>query len=305
MMRQLTILAIMLAASLRAFAASPDSQAMPAMDMEGSSEQEALPPKASNGSMPDMGMDMKMDPSALQGGTAPPDARDPDAYADGLKLDMVPGMDMADDDLYGQVLLEKFEYFTGSGSNGIRLDGQAWFGGDRNQAWIKADGGGSHGKPSATRTELLWNRTFKPYWSTQIGIRHDFAEGPGRNWLAFGVEGLAPYWFQVEATAYIGENGRTAARGELTYDWLLTQRLVLQPNVEINLYGKDDQDRRIGAGVSELEAGLRLRYEIKREFAPYIGIGWKRKFGQTADFARDEGRDIDEAQLLLGLRLWY
>ncbi len=302
-MKRLLMVAVIMSTSLSAFAVHADSRVTSEVNKDESVYQQSLPPKASTG--PEKVMEMQMDPSSLQGGTPPPDARNADDYADGLKLGLKPGMDMADNELYGQILLDKFEFFTGEGSNGIRFDGQAWVGGDHNQLWFKADGGKSDGEKAATRTELLWNRTFAPYWSSQIGVRHDLGDGPDRNWLAFGVVGLAPYWFDVEATAYVGENGRTALRGEVTYDWLLTQRLILQPNVEINLYGKDDHGRSIGAGVSELEAGLRLRYEIKREFAPYIGINWKRKFGQSADFARDEGRNVDEAQLLLGVRVWY
>ena len=250
-------------------------------------------------------MDMDQMVDSMQGGSPPPDARDPDAYADGLVNGPMPGMRMADDEPYGMVLLEKFEYYNGNEGNGLLMDGQAWYGGDYNKLWLKADGERSGGEQQGTRFEVLWDHAITTYWGTQLGIRHDAFQGPQRDWLAFCVQGLAPYWFEIEATAYVGENGRTAARLETNYDLLLTQRLILQPNFEVNFYGKDDRDREIGSGLSDMDLSLRLRYEIRREIAPYIGIAYRRKFGDTADFARDEGEDVGEARLMIGLRLWY
>ena len=161
------------------------------------------------------------------------------------------------------------------------------------------------GKLGATRTEALWDRSFATYWSSQVGVRHDFGEGPGRNWAALGVQGLAPYWFEAQATFYVGDSGRTAARAELDYELLITQRLVLQPNVEVNFYGKNDRARHIGSGLSDIEAGLRLRYEISRQFAPYIGVSWKRKFGNTAGSARAAGEDVLDTKFVAGIRIWF
>ena len=245
-----------------------------------------------------------MDMSSMQGGEASADARDPDAYSDGLQSDSG-HLHMADDDNFGSILLEKFEYYDGEDGNGLKFDGDAWYGGDYNRLWLKADGGRAQGDNAATRMEALWSHALTPYWNTQLGLRHDAWEGPARNWAVFGIQGLAPYWFDVEAAFYAGENGRTAFRAEVDYDFLLTQRLILQPTAEVNIYGKDDEERGIGSGLSELELGLRLRYEFKREFAPYIGVAWHRKFGDTADFARDAGEETEEAQLLLGVRFWY
>ena len=122
---------------------------------------------------------------------------------------------------------------------------------------------------------------------------------------AFGVQGMALYNFETEATAFIGEGGQTAARLEGDYDILLTNRLILQPTAELNFYGKNDPQRGIGSGLSNTEAGLRLRYEIRREIAPYIGVTWNRTYGKTADYANDEGEDRSEARLVLGVRLWF
>ncbi|EQD70574.1 Copper resistance B precursor, partial [mine drainage metagenome] len=127
------------------------------------------------------------------------------------------------------------------------------------------------------------------FWDSTLGVRHDFGNGPGRNWAAFGVQGLAPYWFDIEATGYVGAGGRTAARFKAEYELLITQRLILQPEFEANLYGKPDPAWRLGSGLSDASLGLRLRYEIRREFAPYIGVVWQRVFGGTADLRRAEG----------------
>ena len=263
--------------------------------------------KQGSSAMPGMEHGEMKGMGSMQGGSAPPDARDPDAYSDGLPLTMLPGMDMADNDPYGQLLLDQFEGYRGNdGKAGIRLDAQAWYGTDLNKLWLKAEGSYSESRLGATRTEVLYNRAFAPYFGWQVGARHDFGGGgPGRNWAAFGIQGLAPYWFDVEATAYVGPAGRTALRLEAEYDLRITQRLVLQPDVELKLFGSDDPERGIGSGLSGTELGLRLRYEITRKFAPYIGVSWGRKFGNTADFARRAGEPVGESRIVAGIRLWF
>lgn len=252
------------------------------------------------------GMDMDKMMDSMQGGSPPPDARDPDAYSNGLVLDHLPGMDMADDDPYGQLLLDQFEgYRSNGGEAGIRLDAQAWWGTDLNKLWLKTEGSRSNGTLGSTRMEVLYNRAFSPYFGWQVGWRHDTGGGPSRNWAAFGVQGLASYWFDIEATAYVGEAGRTALRLEAEYDLRITQRLVLQPDAEAKLFGRSDPERGIGSGLSSLDLGLRLRYEITRKFAPYVGMSWERKFGNTADLARKAAGDVSETRFVAGIRLWF
>jgi copper resistance protein B len=246
-----------------------------------------------------------MDHSQMQGGSAPADARDPD-YSDGISSGPMHGMHhMHGKSVLASLVINRLEQFHGDDANGQAIDAQAWLGSDLSKLWFKLDGERSDGRLGATRSELLWNRAISPYWGMQVGARHDFGEGPGRNWAAFGFQGLSPYWFEVEATAYGGESGRTAFRIEADYELLLTQRLILQPDVELNVYGKDDRARDIGAGLSDLEVGLRLRYEITRKFAPYAGVVWSRKFGRTADFARASDGEVSDTQLVAGLRLWF
>ena len=277
-----------------------DHSKMPGMDHGGIQAMD-------HGSMPGMGKGgaMQMDMGAMQGGSAPADARDPDTYADGLTLGPMHGMDMADNARYGQLLLDRLEWTHANDGTGQALDAQAWFGGDLDKLWLKVDGERSGGKLDTTRTEALWNHAIATYWGLQTGVRHDLGDGPSRTWAAFGVQGLAPYWFDLQATAYVGQSGRTAARIEAEYDVLLTQRLILQPNVKADFYGRQDRERGIGSGLSDVEAGLRLRYEITRKIAPYIGVIWKGSFGDTANFAREEGKRSKETQVVAGVRLWF
>jgi copper resistance protein B len=143
------------------------------------------------------------------------------------------------------------------------------------------------------------------WWNLQAGARQDFGTGPSRTWAALGVEGLSPFWLEVEATIYAGEQSRTAARIKVERDWLITQRWVLQPELEANLYGKSDPERQIGSGLSDIDVGLRLRYEIQREVAPYVGVSWRKAFGDTASFARSDGKDESNLQLVAGIRMWF
>ncbi len=240
----------------------------------------------------------------MQGGSAPPDARDPD-YSDGVEAAHMHGMHMHGATYLGSVVIDQLEAFNGDGSSGQAIDMQAWYGGDIDKVWFKAEGERSDGHLGATRVEALWNHAIAAYWGGQLGVRHDAGEGPSRDWVAFGVQGLAPYWFEVEATAYVGESGRTALRLEAEYELLLTQRLILQPDVEVSFYGKDDPGRGIGSGLSDVDVGLRLRYEFTRKFAPYVGVVWSRKFGRTADFSRAEGGGAEDTQAVAGVRLWF
>ncbi len=246
---------------------------------------------------------MQMEP--MQGGSPPPDARDPNAYAEGTRKHSLGGMEMVDDALFGRLLINDLEYADGRRDHGQNLDAEAWFGGDRNKIWLKAEGNRRSGRLDGLRTEALWDRVFATYWSTQLGVRHDTGQGEAQNWLAFGVQGLAPYWFETEATAYVGTGGMLAARMEARYELLFTQRLILQPKVEANLYSKNDAARGIGSGLSDIEFGLRLRYEIRRQFAPYIGVSWKRKFGNTAAFTRSVGGDVQNTEVVAGVRMWF
>ncbi|MCH6549696.1 MAG: copper resistance protein B [Proteobacteria bacterium] len=213
--------------------------------------------------------------------------------------------DMEDDPLLLTVILDQLETRDAGGDNTLSWDGQGWLGRDLHKIWFKTDGERTAGSTDEAELQFLYSKAIARYWDFQLGVRHDFKPSPSRSWAAIGFKGLAPYFFDIDAAAFIGESGRTALRFEAEYELLLTQRLILTPDIEINLYGQNDPDVGIGAGLSDLEVGLRLRYEIRREFAPYIGINWSRLFGNTADFAKIAGEDTSEAQLVIGFRAWF
>lgn len=217
---------------------------------------------------------------------------------------MIELMQMEDNAPFGMVLLDQFEWREIDNADAQAWEVQAYYGTDYNKLWLETEGEHVHGDDSG-RAELLWDRIISPWWSVQSGVRHDFSEGPSRTWAAVGLQGLAPYFFEIDAAFYIGEQGRTAARFSAEYDMLITQRWILQPEFEIELYGKDDPANGLASGLADAELGIRLRYEIRREIAPYIGIHWERKFGQTADLAREAREEVDEVSFVAGLRAWF
>ena len=210
-----------------------------------------------------------------------------------------------DDAVHYYVLFDRLEWRAGDGVAGVSWDNKGWVGRDLNRFWFRTEGEGEDGRLGSAQAHALYGRAIHPWWDVVVGVRQDFRPGPQRTWAAIGLQGLAPYWFEVEATAYVGESGRTHFRFETEYELLLTNRLILQPLAEIEIYGKSDPEHGIGAGPSSLDTGLRLRYEIRREFAPYIGITWNRKFFGTADFAEAAGEDTGGAKLALGVRVWF
>lgn len=245
----------------------------------------------------------------MQGGSAPPDARDPDAYSDGYvrnagKYALPPSdaLIMSDMHKFGSVNVDRFEYVRARGEEWAAYEGEAWYGSTYNRLVIKAEGEVASGKLQESETQLLWRHAVSTFWDTELGVRFDHGQGaPNREWLAFGFKGLAPYWFEVDATAYVGPSGRTALGLKAEYDILLTQKLYLQPSVEVNLHGKDDERWGIGSGLTDGTAGLRLKYEVTRQFVPYVGVEWSSKFGKTADYARAAGDSKQETRFVAGL----
>jgi copper resistance protein B len=213
------------------------------------------------------------------------------------------GMD--DDPLLTMLVVEQLEIRETDGDNPLVWDAEGWLGKDLHKLWIKTDGEYVDERVEEMELQLLYSRAVAPYWDLQLGWRRDIRPTPERDWMAFGLKGLAPYFFDIDASLFVGESGRTAARLKAEYEVMLTQRLILAPEVELNLHGKDDSDTETGSGLSDIEAGLRLRYEVRREFAPYIGLNWTRLYGNTADFAREEGEDVDDLQMVLGVRFWF
>ena len=210
-----------------------------------------------------------------------------------------------DDGVHYLVRFDQLEWQAGDGAAAGNWDNRGWIGGDVNRFWFRTEGEAEDGDVAEAQAHALFGRAIHRWWDVVAGVRQDFRPGPGRTWAAVGIQGLAPYWFEVEATAYIGESGRTHFRVETEYELLFTNRLILQPLVELDIYGKPDPERGIGSGLSSAEAGVRLRYELRRELAPYVGVTWKRKFFGTADLAETAGEDTGGAKLALGVRLWF
>ncbi|MBR9910261.1 MAG: copper resistance protein B [Gammaproteobacteria bacterium] len=247
----------------------------------------------------------------MQGGSAPADARDPHAYSDGYTLTAgpyaLPGprqLKLADEHTFWAVIGDRLEYQEDSETT--VYDVQAWYGTTYDRLVIKAEGDIADDTLEESSTDLLWGHALNAYFDTQLGIRLDQSDaGEDRQWLALGVQGLASYWFELDVTAYVGDNGRTALTAAAEYELLLTQRLILQPRAELNLYGKDDPENALGSGLSDLALGLRLRYEFSRQFAPYIGLEWTSTYGDTADYLRAAGEDRSDTQVVAGIRFWF
>jgi copper resistance protein B len=218
--------------------------------------------------------------------------------------EMAEMMQMDDRERYGRLTLDQLEWQNADDADVLAYEAEAFYGGDYHKALLRAEGTHADGD-SEVRVEAFWDRVIAPWWNMQTGVRVDVGDAPTRTWLAIGVEGLAPQKFEVEAALYLGDEGRTALRLDIHYDVLLTQRLVLHPQFETDIYGKDDPEHGIGSGLSDIELSLRLRYEIRREVAPYIGLRWLRRFGETADIARSAGDDASDVQFLAGLRVWF
>lgn len=211
---------------------------------------------------------------------------------------------------FGFALIDRLEYRDDEGPNHLLWDAQGWYGGDYNRLWLKTEGespvSDSNGEFEG---QVLYGRLIAPYWDLQAGVRYDrtFGSGPDRDraFGVLGVQGLAPYRFETDLALFVSEDGDLSASAELEYELLLTQRLILQPRVEINAAAQQVKSWGVGSGLNDLQLGLRLRYEIRREFAPYVGIEWVKKFGDSADFARADGQDNGNLALLAGLRMWF
>ena len=204
------------------------------------------------------------------------------------------------------VMVDRLEAQMTDGEDVLLWDAQGWIGGDIDKFWFKTEGeyGFDEDKVEEAEFQGLWSRAITPYFDVQAGVRYD-AKPDDLAHAVLGIQGLAPQWFEIDAAAFLSDEGDLTARIEAENDLLLTQRLILQPRAEIGFSAQDIPEREIGAGVTSLDAGLRLRYEIKREFAPYVGVEWQKKFGETADLVRAAGGDPDRTVFVAGVRLWF
>jgi len=201
---------------------------------------------------------------------------------------------------------DRFEYRAQDGDDSLNWDAQGWYGGDTDKLWLKTEGEKRIGSNvDKAEVQLLYSRLMTDFFDVQAGVRYDPEPHPRRSYAVLGIQGLAPYYFETDAALFLSNKGELSARFMAEYELLLTQRLILQPALEVNLSAEEVKERGIGPGVNDIELGLRLRYEIRREFAPYIGVNWERKLGQTADIARAESEEIDVPSFVAGIRFWF
>ena len=215
------------------------------------------------------------------------------------------GHGVHDGGLHFMVLADQLEWQVSDIGGGAIWDAKAWVGGDINRILVRTEANYQDGVFDDAEGHLLLGRNVSRWWTVVGGVRQDFTPGPARTWAAIGLQGLAPQWFDVEVTGYFGESARTALRAEVEYDLLVNDRVVIQPILELNLFGKSDPERQVGAGLSSIEFGARVRYEVRRELAPYAGLVWHRKVFATGDLAREEGHGVGGWRLVTGLRVWF
>jgi copper resistance protein B len=204
------------------------------------------------------------------------------------------------------ILIDQLEATIGKGKDGYAWNAQGWYGGDIDRLWVKTEGESSFGESlESVEVQALWSRALDPWWNLQAGVRHDFRAGPDRSYAVVGLQGLAPYWFEVDGVLFLSDKGDVTARVEAEYDLRLTQKLILQPAAELNFAAQDIPELGIGSGLSTSELGLRLRYQFVPEFAPYVGVNYERAFGDTADFRRARDEKVGGWNFLIGIRSWF
>ena len=237
---------------------------------------------------------------------APALAETPAANAEPT-VGMEPGamQPVMDQGIFAHAIFNQLEGRWNGSNPEFRWDGQGWIGTDYDKLWIKSEGTLSKGALDDGQQQFLYSRAVTTYFDLQGGLRSDLDSRPTRNWAAFGIQGLAPYFFDLEVTGFVSSEGHLAGKLEASYDLLLTQRLILQPQIELNVYSKSDPGRLVGAGFSDLDTGLRLRYEFSRTFAPYLGLVYEGRFGQTANFARQAGESTSDVRFVFGIRTWF
>jgi len=238
--------------------------------------------------------------------TAPAVAETPAA-----NVEPTPGMEpgaiqpVMDQGIFAHAIFNQLEGRWNGSNTEFRWDGQGWIGTDYDKLWIKSEGTLSKGALDDGQQQFLYSRAVTTYFDFQGGLRSDLDSRPTRNWAAFGIQGLAPYFFDLEVTGFVSSEGHLAGKLEASYDLLLTQRLILQPQIELNVYSKSDPARLVGSGFSDIDTGLRLRYEFSRTFAPYLGVVYQGTFGQTANFARQAGESTGDVRFVFGIRTWF
>ena len=251
-----------------------------------------------------------MDHAAMDHGTAPSAPREPiPEVTDADRAAAFPpinhgAMEHAPN-VHSLLLINRLEHWDGQHGTGQTWEASGWIGDNINRLWLRSEGERSGRRTEASDLEVLYGRSVSPWWDVLVGVKQDFRPADSRTWAAIGIQGLAPYKFETSATAYVGDGGQLAATLEVEYELLLTNRLILQPLVEATLAARNEPEHGMGAGLNKVEAGLRLRYEFSRRFAPYIGISHERLFGDTADYHQAAGEHTRDTRCVAGVRVWF
>ncbi|KJK14777.1 copper resistance protein B [Pseudomonas sp. NPDC087612] len=217
----------------------------------------------------------------------------------------LPGHQVHDQQTNWAVTVEQLEYQNFDNSSALKWDANAWIGGDVDRLWLRSEGEREQGVTHKAELQALWGHAISPWWELVGGLRQDFKPATGQTWAAFGIQGTPLYGLELQATLYAGERQQTALRLESSYAILLSNRWILEPSLEANFYGRNDATRDQGSGLADSEIGLRLRYEITRGVAPYLGISVNRAYGNNAEQIRDEHGDIGQTRLVAGVRLRF
>lgn len=252
-----------------------------------------------------MNMDMVM--PAQQSGSL----RDPHAYSDGFERGSGPytltngsRVSLADETYFTGLWVDRFEYVESHDTNATEFEGHAWIGDSYTRYMLRSEIEIINDAVEVAEIDLLYSRAISPFWDIRLGVRREVREEDHRNWASIGLTGLAPYWFEVDASLFVGENGSSLLDIEAEYELLVTQRLVIQPRLDVHAYGKTDEVMRQGAGLSTVKAGFRMRYEFDRQLAPYLGVERVVKYGRTADLLLpDENRE--DTHWLIGFKFWF
>jgi copper resistance protein B len=212
---------------------------------------------------------------------------------------------MLEDPFNRSLRIDELESQQTEGDDVLAWKAHAWVGHSSDKLAIRTEGEQRGGDTERAELQLLWSHTMTRWWNVVAGARTDFQPTPSRTWAAFGVEGVAPYRFDIEATGFVAEGGDSAARIEVTYELLITQRWILEPRLELEWYGQDEPALGLASGLARSEGGLRLRYEIRREVAPYVCVVSERRYGGSADLARAAGGDSGDTRFVAGVRLRF
>lgn len=257
--------------------------------------------------------DMEASPAEIPSGSPPPEALEGPAHAaDSLfdEQDMARAREQLraeQGDVVSYLLLaDRFETHIADGEDAYAWDIQGWYGGDIHRLWLKSEGEGVFGEGTEeVELQALYSRAVTPFFDVQAGVRHFIRPDDERFWLTAGLQGLMPYSFELEAAAFVSDDGDLTGRLQANYDLHITQRFVLQPRIEVNIAAQEIPELTIGSGLGSVETGLRLRYEIRREIAPYLGLSWERKLGDTGDLAVAAGDERRSRGLVAGIRFWF